>query len=124
VASNHPHPVFRRTIVADKRLNRLLAHVYGTDGTEIDCEEFQVLLPAYVESELNFAPQTLPAEAEKAIHAHLDHCPDCRDEYEGLREVLLLDSDGALPTIEEALMQFGAVDVTPEQPVGVVHCSE
>jgi hypothetical protein len=110
--------------VADKRLNRLLAHVYGTDGTEIDCEEFQVLLPAYVESELNLAPQSLPADAEKAIHTHLDHCPDCRDEYEGLREVLLLESDGDLPAVEESLSHFGAAEATPEEPVGVVHCSD
>jgi hypothetical protein len=110
--------------VADKRLNRLLAHVYGTDGTEIDCEQFQVLLPAYVESELNLAPQPFPADAESVIRTHLEHCADCRDEYAGLKEVLLLDSDGALPTVEEALISFGAVDTTPEQPVGMVQCSE
>jgi hypothetical protein len=60
-----------------ERLERLL----GPTGHEIGCEECFTLIDEYVELELADAD----AEARiPGLRAHLEGCPACNDEHEGL----------------------------------------
>src|SRR5690606_28554276 len=109
-------------------LVRLLNDIFATDGAEIECEQFQVLLPAYVESELNLAEQPFPAGHAAALQGHLAHCLDCQEEHQVLRTVLALAAEGALPDVEEVLSSFGVEEPETEQTgdglVKVGHCSD
>lgn len=83
-----------------------LEQIYQTREAEIDCERLQALLPAVVDFEIG--GENLPAERLAQVRAHLAHCPDCADEYEGLRTVARLEAQGRLPQVEESLAQFEA----------------
>lgn len=80
-----------------------LERIYATAEAETDCEQLQAILPTVVEFEiaggdvLGRFPQ---------VKAHLAQCPDCAEEYAGLREVARLESRGRLPQVEEILAQF------------------
>jgi hypothetical protein len=80
-----------------------LGQIYGTTETELDCEQFQAILPAYVEHEL---AGSAPEERFAGVGPHLNQCPDCAEEYQGLRAVLELEAQGRLPRAEELLAQF------------------
>jgi hypothetical protein len=61
---------------------RLLAQLLGPNAPELGCDECFAELDRYVELEL------AGADADAAVpglHAHLDGCPACREEYESLR---------------------------------------
>jgi len=80
-----------------------LERIYNTAETEMDCEQLQAVLPAYVDFEIaGHEPGTHFRQAK----AHLVQCPDCAEEYEGLRKVAELESQGRLPEVEESLKQF------------------
>jgi anti-sigma factor RsiW len=66
--------------MTDPTLERLL----GPRDPELGCDECFDLLDEYVEDRL-------PGAQGKAMHAHLEGCPACREEYESLRA--LVDSD-------------------------------
>jgi anti-sigma factor RsiW len=83
-----------------------LEQIYNTSEAEIDCERLQAILPAFVDFEIGGG--NLPAERLALVRAHLAHCPDCADEYEGLRTVARLEAQGRLPQVEESLAQFEA----------------
>ena len=83
-----------------------LEQIYNTSEAEIDCEHLQAILPAFVDFEIGGG--NLPAERLAPVRAHLAHCPDCADEYEGLRTVARLEAQGRLPQVEESLAQFEA----------------
>jgi predicted anti-sigma-YlaC factor YlaD len=98
--------------LAYERLIHWLAQIYATTESEIGCDQLQALLPTYVELEIvgqspgNHLPQ---------VSAHLAQCPDCAEEYAGLREVVALEAQGYLPEIEEILAQFEAPEPVLEQ---------
>ena len=83
-----------------------LEQIYNTSEAEIDCERLQAILPAFVDFEIGGG--NMPAERLAPVRAHLAHCPDCADEYEGLRTVARLEAQGRLPQVEESLAQFEA----------------
>ena len=61
-------------------IDRLL----GPTGTEVSCETCFELIDEYVDLEL----QGLDADARiPGMREHLDGCPACREEHEGLREL-------------------------------------
>jgi predicted anti-sigma-YlaC factor YlaD len=61
-----------------------LAALLGPTGPEVTCDQCFELLDEYVELEL----QGLDADARiPGMRAHLDGCPACRDEHDGLREL-------------------------------------
>jgi hypothetical protein len=97
----------RRTSMADERFARWLAHIYETATSEMDCSCLQFLLPAYVEQELGLTSHLLADGQLAAVYTHLEHCPDCMEEYQGLREVVALESDGKLPEPDEILTHLG-----------------
>lgn len=67
--------------VDSRRLNQLLQAVATTEAEELDCDSLFQLMDKAVE---------LAASGEDVrsllpgMGAHLDHCPDCRDQYETL----------------------------------------
>jgi len=62
----------------DSTLKRLL----GPVGPEVTCDECFDHLDVYVEVELAGGD---PDAAVPGLHAHLDGCPACREDYESLR---------------------------------------
>ena len=63
-----------------EELDRLL----GPSGPEISCETCFEVIDEYVDLEL----QGLDADARiPGLRAHLDGCPACREEHEGLVEL-------------------------------------
>ena len=81
-----------------------LKQIYATQDNEIDCKRLQALLPAFVDFEVSGG--NLPAERLAPVRAHLAQCPDCAEEYRGLRAVAQLEAKGQLPDAEETLAQF------------------
>ena len=65
----------------DHKLKRLL----GPAGEEIGCDECFAKLDEFVELELGDGG---PDEAVPGMRAHLEGCPACHEEYEGLRELV------------------------------------
>jgi hypothetical protein len=96
--------------VADERLTRFLTHIYNTNGAEIDCKRLQALLPAYVDYELsaeNGTPgSSISADQLAAAQTHLDQCPDCKEIYQGLCQVVSLAASDNLPEVEDLLADF------------------
>lgn len=68
----------------EDRRKPLLDRLLGPTTSEVGCEECFERLDEYVELEL------AGADVEGKIpglRAHLEGCPACREEYEGLREL-------------------------------------
>ncbi len=86
-----------------------IERIYSTGDNEIDCEALQTLLPVYVDAEIAGVD---PVARFPAAHAHLVQCPDCAEEYKGLRQVARLEAKGNLPQAEETLAQFDAEPVS------------
>src|SRR3954466_10047968 len=92
--------------MAADRLLQLLSHIYETKPFEIDCSRLQDLLPLYVEREFDQALPPLPDDQLAAVRFHLQQCPDCREEYEGLRALMDLAPDGELPQLDDLMTRF------------------
>lgn len=56
-----------------------------TRAREINCEEFLALLPAHLE---RVREGSSPARDQVAFEAHLELCPECREEHDGLMEAV------------------------------------
>ena len=80
-----------------------LERIYATAETELDCKEFQALLPAAVDLEI--AGQAADPYLAQ-VKAHLAQCPDCAEEYAGLRKVAELEARSRLPKAEDSLKPF------------------
>ncbi len=85
------------------QLVQWLERTYATTETELDCDQLQALLPAYVDLEIAGAH---PADRFPLVPAHCAQCPDCAEEYQALRQVARLDAQHRLPEIDESLSQF------------------
>ncbi len=85
------------------QLIQWLERTYATAQTEIDCDHLQAILPSLVEAEI--VQGDAVTRFPQAV-AHLAQCPDCAEEYKGLREVARLESQGRLPQSEESLSKF------------------
>lgn len=62
-----------------------IKRLLGPAGPEVSCEECFELLDEYVDVEL--AGEADADAAAPGMRAHLEGCPACREEYEGLREL-------------------------------------
>jgi hypothetical protein len=83
-------------------------HLFATADNEMDCEQLQALLPAYVEWEIMKQDCRAPA-----IQAHLAWCPDCAQESAGLQVMVALDAQGQLPERKDLLAPFEAAESAP-----------
>lgn len=86
-------------MIPESNLERLLRAISATSESEsedIFCDQTQALLAAYIELEIagEHAERAYPAVAR-----HLVVCPDCREEYDALREVLTEPQEMSLPDI-------------------------
>ncbi len=90
-----------------KGFEQSIERVYRTGENELDCQALQDLLPRYIEVEIAGGDA---AGQFPGARAHLDQCPDCAEEYAGLRQVAKLEARGGLPEAEDLLAQF------PEEP--------
>ena len=69
----------------EPHIRSLLLASRETHDVEIDCEQFLVLMPAYVEARL--AGRPLDESLEKA-HAHEKLCANCSEELVALLEMV------------------------------------
>ncbi len=100
-----------------RRFVHSLDRIYGTREKEIDCEEFQILLPTLVDSQI---ARGEAAPLSPAVQAHLAQCLDCAEEYRGLREVAELEAQGELPTAENTLATFESEpERAPEETIPI-----
>ncbi len=80
-----------------------IERIYRTGENELDCEAFQALLPRYIDVEI--AGDDAAHQFPGAL-AHLAQCPDCAEEYVGLRQIAMMEARGDLPEAEDLLAQF------------------
>jgi hypothetical protein len=90
----------RGTSLNHQQLLKWIKLVYNTSDEEMGCEQFQMLLPVYVDARVAGNIPELPI-AE--IGLHIEQCPDCADEFESLYHVLALEAKGTLPGSAELL---------------------
>jgi hypothetical protein len=69
--------------------DQLVARVLGPVGPDAGCDGTLALLDELVE--LESTGRTAP-ESFAAVTRHLEACPDCREDYEGLRALARDDS--------------------------------
>lgn len=89
-----------------------LDQIYSTTTTEIDCDQLQSLLPAYVDYDVAGDD---PGGHVPQVKAHLAQCPDCAEDYKALRAVAELEAQGSLPHAEDSLAQFEAEPAASEE---------
>jgi acyl carrier protein phosphodiesterase len=63
----------------------LIEMVLGTCDQEMTCDECLAEIAAFVEGQLT---GELLSDVVQAVHAHLERCHDCTDEYHVLRQAL------------------------------------
>ena len=80
------------------RFERWLRDIYNTEDEEISCTECFDLLARFVELEISgqAAVAKMPA-----LKQHLDQCRACREEYESLRDLRLLEEQGKTPSLDD-----------------------
>jgi predicted anti-sigma-YlaC factor YlaD len=67
--------------------------IYATRDNELDCTQTQTHLAAYVEAQVEGYPI---ANRLAGLQAHLYQCPDCREVYEALYDLLEAEAMGEL----------------------------
>jgi hypothetical protein len=75
-----------------------LRNIYKTHTEEISCTECFELVSQFVELEIT--GQEAVAKLPQ-LKQHLDQCRACRDEYETLRDLRLLEEKGELPSLDD-----------------------
>ena len=69
-----------------KQFEGLLGQTAKTREHELNCNECLDLVAEFIELEL--AGKTIPSGLD-AVRHHLDLCPECREEFDTLRDVLV-----------------------------------
>jgi hypothetical protein len=80
------------------RFESWLRNIYETRNEEISCTECFELVSPYVELEVS--GQDAAAKMPQ-VKQHLDQCRACRDEYEALRDLRLLEERGEMPSSDD-----------------------
>jgi hypothetical protein len=81
-----------------RRFHAWLRNIFETQDVEISCTECFDLLSRFVELETSggdFTTELLQ------VKQHLDQCRACRDEYEMLRDLALLNEEGYIPYLHD-----------------------
>jgi hypothetical protein len=81
-----------------ERFERWLKNIYETQDEEISCHECFDQVSRFVELEIS--SQNAAAQMPQ-VKQHLDQCRACRDEYEALRDLRLLEEKGELPSLDD-----------------------
>jgi hypothetical protein len=69
--------------------NAIIARLLGSTEPEILCAECFEQLDIYVDAEVGHADQDVTVPG---MRAHLEGCPACAEEYEGLLALVLADA--------------------------------
>jgi hypothetical protein len=81
-----------------KRFEDWLKNIYETQDEEISCTECFDLVSRFVELENSGGD----AAAEfPRVKQHLSQCRACRDEYETLRDLVRLEEQGDVPSLDD-----------------------
>ena len=80
------------------RFERWLQNIDRTQDQEISCSECFDQVSHFVEVELT--GQDAAAQMPQLKH-HLDQCAACREEYETLRDLQILENKGELPSADD-----------------------
>ncbi len=97
-----------------KNFVKWIGKIYATKERELDCEQIQWLLPAYVDTKLNISliKSTEFHQLITDVKTHLSQCPDCKETYRGLWYIAQLEVDDGILMIDEDIE-----DVSPETEV-------
>jgi hypothetical protein len=80
------------------RFANWLKNIYETREQEISCTECFDLVSRFVELEI--AGEDAVARMPE-LKQHLNQCRACRDEYETLRDLRLLEEKGEMPSLDD-----------------------
>jgi hypothetical protein len=80
------------------RYQKWLQNIVNTQEEEISCSECFHWVSGYVEMELT--GQDAPAAFPQVKH-HLEQCQACREEYEILHDLSVLDKEENAPSIDD-----------------------
>ena len=80
------------------RLEKLLRNIYETRDEEISCTECFELVSPFVDLEISGKDA---AAQMPQVKQHLNQCRACREEYEALRDLRLLEEKGELPALDD-----------------------
>ena len=72
----------------EMKFERWIKKIHATEDEEISCSECFDLVSDYVDAELDGAE---PGGVLKRVKQHLDQCKACQDEYEMLRDLVIMD---------------------------------
>ena len=81
-----------------KSFENWLKNIYGTQEEEISCTECFDLVSRFVELDIN--GQDAAARMPE-LKQHLNQCRACREEYEALRDLRLLEEKGEDPSSDD-----------------------
>jgi hypothetical protein len=81
-----------------ERFESWLRNIYETQDEEISCTECFDLVSGFVELEV--AGQDAAARMPQ-LKQHLNQCQACRNEYEALRDLRLLEEKGDAPSLDD-----------------------
>ena len=81
-----------------ERFDAWLRNIYETQDVEISCTECFDLVSQFVELEIS--GRDVAAELQQ-VKQHLRQCRACREEYETLRDLVLLDDQGDAPSLDD-----------------------
>lgn len=81
-----------------ERFESWLKSIYETRDDEISCTECFDQVSRFVESEVS--GQSAAAQMP-LLKQHLDQCRACRDEYEALRDLRLLEEQDGMPSLDD-----------------------
>ena len=84
--------------VKKNRFERWLQNIHTTQEEEISCSECFDFVSHFVEVEL--AGEDATAKMPQ-LKQHLDQCAACRQEYESLRDLQILENNGELPSVDD-----------------------
>ena len=108
-------PFLGKTTLNQENFTKLIEKIYATEENELDCNQTQAYLPAYIEAEVNGRPR--PSHAHM-LQTHLAQCPDCMETYVGLRHVLESEASGELEETSREDQELVAGSPSSE-PMGV-----
>jgi hypothetical protein len=80
------------------RFEKWLRNIYETREEEISCTECFDLVSRFVELEVSGQDA---ATKMPELKQHLDQCGACRDEYESLRNLRLLEEQDEIPSLDD-----------------------
>jgi hypothetical protein len=84
--------------VQGNRFQRWLQKIYQTRDQEISCSECLDLASHIVDMEVS--GEDIRGKIPQ-FQQHIDQCAACRQEYETLRELRLLENEGELPSLDD-----------------------